>query len=244
MVDGVIEAPLGRALHHLRAGLRPRRGVPARVRRVAPRARRRGRAFQAKYIDVDNDDYRTRGERPMSANGFCRSDLAEVCAVACAEAWRGGRRDPRQPDRPPPLARRPPRPRDVRAGPADHRRHLALMARLQPPRRRDRRGVDAVPPHLRHRLVRAPPRHDGRDSDRQLRQPEHRLHRRLRRVRARSSSGARRAGQHDQPPDQLLDPEPLVRTFVAKVDSVSGVGYDRAEALGADARASTRFAAS
>ena len=113
------------------------------------------------------------------------------CAVACAEAWRGDGEILASPIGVLPslgarLARR-----------RRSRRISLLTDGVASPRDRDGddRGLDALPARVRHGLVRAAPRHDGREPDRPLRQPEHRLHRRHARTRRRSSSAcaARRA---------------------------------------------------
>ena len=58
MVDGVVEAPLRRALHRVRARLRPRRELPARVRgqRPSPEA---WRAFHGQIPAPGHDAYRS-----------------------------------------------------------------------------------------------------------------------------------------------------------------------------------------
>ena len=86
---------------------------------------------------------------------------------------------------------------------------------------------------VRHRLVGPAPRDDGRDADRPLRQPEHRVHRRRGRSRRRSCSAcaARRATRSTtRRATGCRSTRP--RVFVEQVDCVSGVGYDRAAAAG------------
>ena len=74
---------------------------------------------------------------------------------------------------------------------------------------------------------------DGREPDRHVRQPELRVHRLARAADDAAARHARRAGQHDQRHDVVLDPEPLARGCSCRqVDVVSGVGYDRAAELG------------
>ena len=118
------------------------------------------------------------------------------------------RRDPRQPDRhrsrrsagASPGATLRARPRD------DRRRRAAASANAAP----GRRAADAekvveawmpVPHDVRRRVVGPAPRDDGRHADRPLRQPEHRVHRRLARSRRRSCSAcaARRATRSTTP---------------------------------------------
>ena len=50
MTDGIVETPRGRALHRMRTGLSPRRGIPARVHRE--RHRRRPLAAHADLAGV------------------------------------------------------------------------------------------------------------------------------------------------------------------------------------------------
>ena len=157
--------------------------------------------------------------------------LAELCAVACAEAWRGDGEILASPIGVIPAIGARLAQGDVRARPAPDRR------RGQPRRRRrpvgehaGRRGLDALPHHLRHRLVRAPPRDDGRQrrsiasatrtspASATIEQPE-----------GAAPRHARRARQHHQPPDELLDPQPLdARLRRRRSTSCRGVGYDRA----------------
>ena len=85
-------------------------------------------------------------------------------------------------------------------------------------------------------LVGPAPRDDGRDADRPLRQPEHRVHRSVGEAEGAAARRARRAGQHREPPDELLGAAALDRACSSRpVDCVSGVGYDRAAAAGPSA---------
>ena len=77
-----------------------------------------------------------------------------------------------------------------------------------------RRGLEPVPHDVRRRVVGAPARDDEREPDRQVRQPELRVHRLVRRAAYAAARDARRAGQHDQRQDVVLDPcahDPHVR---------------------------------
>src|SRR5207248_38834 len=67
-----------RALHELRPRLRPRRGIPGAVR--AGRRRARGMAAVPRRVPR-----RRRGRLPEGGP----MTRADVCVVACAEAWRG-----------------------------------------------------------------------------------------------------------------------------------------------------------
>ena len=71
-------------------------------------------------------------------------------------------------------------------------------------------GLEPVPRDVRRRVVGPAPRHDGREPDRQVRQPELRVHR-LDPTQPTHAAArhARRARQHDQRQDVVLDPEPL-----------------------------------
>ena len=71
------------------------------------------------------------------------------------------------------------------------------------------RRVEPVPRDVRRRLVGPPPRRHGREPDRQVRQPELRVHRLARAAAHAAARHARRAGQHGQRPHVVLDPEPL-----------------------------------
>ena len=83
MVHGVIADAERRPLHQLRPRLRPRRGVPE--------ALRGGRGRPGRVAAVHADVPRKRRGRLPEGGPVTRprASRAEVCVVACAEAWRG-----------------------------------------------------------------------------------------------------------------------------------------------------------
>ena len=135
-----------RALHRVPARLRPRRGLPARVRRDREEPRGVGRVPQAlprrrERGRVPASGARLAGSREAVAADD-RSTRAEICAVAMAEAFRGDgeilvsllRHDPGD--------RRAAREAHLRARPADHRRRRAPARQ---PCSRSRAGEGAIP---------------------------------------------------------------------------------------------------
>ena len=126
---------------------------------------------------------------------------AEVCAVAVAEAFRGdGEILASSFGTVPAIGARLAK-RTFAPGPADDRRHRVPRrepgAGLRPGARgARRRRLAAVPLGLRPALVRPPPRGDGGEPDRPLRQPQLRLHRPPRAAEGAAPRHARRAGQH------------------------------------------------
>ena len=186
MVDGVVEAPQRRPLHRVPARLRPRRGLPEGVRRDRRRATRRGTRSRPSTSTCREADY----QQPMGVGVMSELTATPTRAEVCVR--RGGRvlprrrRDPGQPDRHHPDDRRTPGPRDLRARPGDDRRRSpcfvgqrAAAVGVDPTPSAVRRGVEPVPADVRRAVDRQAPRDDGRQPDRPLRQPEHRLHRRL-----------------------------------------------------------------
>ena len=100
-------------------------------------------------------------------------------------------------------------------------------------RRPGRRVLEPVPVDVRLGVVGPPPRDDGRHPGRPLRQPEPRRHRRLRpgpRCSC-SATGAPPATRSTTPPATGC-PNHGPKVFVEAVDTVSGIGWDRAATLG------------
>ena len=95
------------------------------------------------------------------------------------------------------------------------------------------RGVEPVPADVQRAVERQAPRDDGRQPDRPLRQPELRLHRRLAQAQGPAARLPGRAGQHHQPHDLVLDPEPLAQACSSTRSTwCAASGYDRAAELG------------
>ena len=141
---------------------------------------------------------------------------AEVCVVAVAECFRGDGEILANPIGTIPmiggrLARA-----TLRARPGDDRRrgHVRRQrdAGRRGPTRKVGRGVEPLPADVRRGVERHAPRDDGRQPDRPLRQPELRLHRRLRTA---QGAAARLPGRARATPinntTSLLDPEPLAQ---------------------------------
>ena len=179
--------------------------------------------------------------RVMSTTELGAPTRAEVCAVAVAECFRGDGEILANPIGTIPmiggrLARATFEP-DLMMTDGEAKL-IANDEAIPDSRRQGRRALQPVPAHVRRGVERPAPRDDGRHPGRPLRQPEHRRHRRLRA----SPEGAaarlpRRAGQHDQRHDLVLGAEPLAhRCSCEHVDTVCGIGYDRA----ADARPGRR----
>ena len=137
-----------RALHQLRARLRPGRGVPGRVRGGRRRPEPWPR-FRADYLAGDEADYQeaVRGSAPRGGDQRrCRdATCATTAPTRLRGRLRGGlarrRRDPGQPDGRDPVARRPAGPAHVRARPAAHRRRGATCST----RTGTGGGLDALP---------------------------------------------------------------------------------------------------
>ena len=91
-------------------------------------------------------------------------------------------------------------------------------------------GLEPVPHDVRRRVVGPPPRDDGRQPDRQVRQPELRVHRLARRSRRTQLLGMRGApGNTINDKTSYWIPDAHARACSCpQVDVVSGVGYDRA----------------
>ena len=164
-----------RALHRVRARLRPRRGVPEGVRGGREGPRRVGR--------VEGEVPRLRRSRRVPEGGRAVSDAdpRRLLRDRRRRVLPRRRRDHGQPDRHHPRHRRPPRARRVRARPRDDRRRGAARRQRLPlggdDGRQDDRGVEPVPHDVRRRVVGPSPRDDGRVAARPVRQPELRLHR-------------------------------------------------------------------
>ena len=204
-------SPVRRALHALRARLRARRALPAGVRGDSAKDPEAWAAFRATYVDIPEAEYRAL-RRALAVGGgrVTSASLAEVCVVACAEAWRGDGEILASPIGADPDARRATRRADLRARPRLHRRrrraarrHRSRSARHPTPTKVVG-SVAAVRQDVRHRVVGQAPRDDGRDADRPVRQPEHRVHRAVGEAQGAAPRRARRAGQHREPSDELL----------------------------------------
>ena len=200
-----------RALHRVRARLPARRGVPEGVRR--DRQERRGVGRVPRQVSR-----RERGRVPgrrwrRERHPFRSPDPRRGVRGRARRVLPRQRRDPRQPDRHAAHDRRPAGEGDVRARARDDRRRG--VARREHPAGRRRRaregrgGLQPVSHDVRRRLVGPPPHHHGREPDRRARQPELRVHRRSGEADRAAARHARRAGQHDQRPDVVLDPESL-----------------------------------
>ncbi len=163
---------------------------------------------------------------------------ADVCAIAVAECFRGDGEILANPIGTIPDDRRSTRAGDVRARPGDDRRRgaarRATASRSVGRPRQGRRGVEPVPHDVRRRVVGPSSRDDGRE-------------RRLdpygnqnfafigdpAQAEGAAARHARRARQHDQRHDQLLDPRRTHRACSSRRStSCRGVGYDRAAELG------------
>ena len=103
-----------RALHQLRAGLRPGRGVPGRVRGGGRRPAEWQR-FRAEYLAGDEASYQQAVRQFAARTASARAVTAPMTRPDDGRGLRGGvrrglarrRRDPGQPDGPDPDARRP-----------------------------------------------------------------------------------------------------------------------------------------
>ena len=215
MVDGVIEAPGGahftecppdygrdeafqREYAATREGRRRLAEVPARATSTCPRPSTRRRSARA-------------GREAMSD-----ATRAEVCAVAVADALPRRRRDPGEPLRHRARDRRAPREAHLRARPADDRRHRLAASRTCRPSSGRTAPSPVVEGWLPFRSVfdllwcGPPPRDDGA----RARSTASATRTSPASATAREAEGAaarhaRRAGQHHQPPHELLGAEPL-----------------------------------
>ena len=224
-----------RALHRVPARLRPRRGVPEGVRRHRAVARGVGR------VQGDRTSTCDRGRATSKAVGARAEDeptddaRAEICVVAVAEASAatassscnpignlpmiGGR-----------LARATFEPDLVMTDGVRHVRGERRCPSACADAPSDgRRGVEPVPADVRRALERQAPRDDGRHPDRPLRQPEHRLHRRLAQAQGPAARrSAARPGNTINHTTSYWVPNHSPKVFVEQVDVVCGIGYDRA----------------
>ena len=251
MVHGVVETPRRRALHQLRARLRPRRGVPGASTRPRRPTRRPGSGFRAEYLAGDEASYQQavrrfrrrvqagRQRAGMTAPAPTIRPRAEVCVVACAEAWRGDGEILASPMGLIPTL-------GARLAQLTFAPDLLLSdgeAYLPGASGDDERVIEGWLPYRSvFTMVAAgrAARDDGGRADRPVRQPEHLLHRRLGPAQGPAARRARRARQHHQPPDQLLGAPALAAASSSSgVDMVCGIGYDRAAGLGRAAPAST-----
>ena len=161
----------------------------------------------------------------------------------------GRRRDPRQPHRHHPDDRRPPGPGHLRARPGhDRRRGPPHRQRrgLRVARRQGRRALQPVPADVRLGVERPPPRGDGRHarstSTATRTSPPSAT---TSSPRCSCSATAARRATRSTTPRRTGCRTTRPRCSCARVDTVCGVGYDRAAALGERrGAASTRSAAS
>ena len=253
MVDGVVETPNGAHFtscvpdygrdEAFQALLRGGGGEPGGWASSGPSSWPATRTATRRRWPVRGErGRRQRGHGRMTAQRTRPTRWAEVCVVACAEAWRGDGEILASPMGTDPDPRRPagrsspssptccsPTARPRLAG----RRDPSLGAS----RGRGRRGLDAVPRGLRRGGRGPAPRDDGRQPDRPVRQPEHLLHRRLGPARRRScSASAARPATRSTTRPATGCPEHSPRVFVERVDMAVGVGYDRAGAGSAAGR--------
>ena len=225
MVDGVVEAPNGAHFTACPPDYERDEAFQREYAATAARPGARGRRSGATYLDGDEADYQAAvardGRRRMSAHASRRARRGLRRRVRRGVARR--RRDPREPDRHHADDRRAPgRARPSSPTAADRRRARCSPPTLLPvggPPPERRRGLDALPRGVRRRLVGPPPRDDGREPDRPLRQPEHRLHRRPRHARRRSCSACAARRATPSTTRQLLGARTTRRaSFVPKVD--------------------------
>ena len=243
MVDGVVETPNGA---HFTECV-PDYAATRRSRRSTRRRRRRAEAwdaFRAKYLDVAT---RPTTSEVIGATAMTAATRAEVCVVAVAECFRGDGEILANPIGTIPMIGGRLAAATFEPAGDDRRRGAARRnpCRSACPSREGGRGVEPVPHDVRRGVVRPAPRDDGRQPDRPLRQPELRVHRRLAQAQGAAARLPRRAGQHDQRHDHLLDPEPLaqaVRRRRRRRDAASATTGPRSS--GRWRRGSTRSAAS
>ena len=214
----------------------------------------RGPTFRAKYIDIPEADYRTHGagvaERERGSRHERAARSPTICVVACAEAWRGDGEMLASPIGTIPtigarLAALTFEPDLVTptATPCQLGAPLPIGAPA-PTCRRGRRGVAAVREDVRHRLVGTPPRDDGRDPGRPVRQPEHRVHRPVGEAEGAAPRRARRARATPSTTPRATGSRCTGRgSFVEAVDCVSGSGTTVRGGGSDRVRSSTRSAA-
>ena len=189
-----------RALHLVRPRLRPRRGVPARVRR-------RRQATPDAWAAFARALPRRSTRRPTSA-AVTRRGVVTRRAPAPRSAWSPAPRRSAATARSWPARWRRSR-GSARGWPAPRSSPTCCSptARRYLRRRQRRRRVEGwLPFRAVFDVVAArdAARDDGRQPDRPLRQPEHLVHRRLAQPEGAAARLARRARQHRQPPHQLL----------------------------------------
>ena len=175
----------------------------------------RDEAFQKRYAAAAADPeewrrFRSRVPRPrrgrLPEGGAVSGPVseptrAEVCVVACAEAWRGDGATLASPmGLIPSLGARLAR---LTFAPdlllTDGEAYLVDDDG-------QRGGLAAVRQGVHDARGGPQARDDGRGADRPVREPEHLLHRRLAPAEGAAARRARRAGQHGEPPGQLLGP--------------------------------------
>ena len=128
----------------------------------------------------------------------------------------------------------------VRARPARQRRRGVLRRQRAADRRHRQgdRGLDPVPQRVRHAVGWASSRDDGRQPDRPLRQHQHRQHRAVVNNPKAQLLGVRGGpGNTISHATSFFIPKHTTTVFASAVDMVSGIGYDRADALGPWVRA-------
>ena len=102
-------------------------------------------------------------------------------------------------------------------------------------RREGGRGVAAVREDVRHRVVGQAPRDDGRDADRSLRQPEHRVHRPVGEAEGAAARRARRARATRSTTPRATGCRRTARACSSsRSTACRASGYDRAAAAGPD----------
>ena len=210
MTDGVVETPHGAHFtecvpdyprdeafqKRVRREREERRGVG----RVPGQVRRRDRS-RVPEGGVGVSDSRRAADPRRGVRGRARRVLPRR------------RRDPRQPDRHAADDRRPAGQGDVRARARDDRRRGAARREHHAGRRRrareGRRRVEPVPHDVRRRVVGPPPRDDGRRArSTSTATRTSRSSARTQQPQDAAARHARRARQHDQRHDVVLDPEP------------------------------------
>ena len=232
VVDGVVEAPDGAHF----TSCEPDYGRDEAFQREYVRAAtRRGRSSRPGTSPAT----RRLSAVPRSAVARDRrsgadATRAEICVVACAEAWRGDGEILASPIGLIPMIGARLARGHVRARPAAHRRRGATG---QGTGRSATAAVSRAGCRTGRRSTccgrRPPARDDGREPDRPVRQPNISAIGDWATAQGAAARRARRAGQHRQPPDQLLGaPARAPRLRRARSTWSCGVGYDRAAAAG------------